>query len=177
MGSERGQATVEWTGLVLLVSVALGALLTLAPSLDGRGLGGSVAHAITCAARGGCAAAGRAAVPRRAPAIPGRTPPLPGRAPPRPGRARPGSGRALPPARLTGPPARRRIPPSGAGEAPGSLRGVRTAAKRVWLLCLGYRRFRYDLKHPRAPTEPLPLSEALDIANECLNPLGFLAED
>jgi hypothetical protein len=53
---------------------------------------------------------------------------------------------------------------------------VRTAAKRAWLLCLGYRRFRYDLENPRSPAEAMPLGEALDIANECLNPLGFLAE-
>jgi hypothetical protein len=49
-------------------------------------------------------------------------------------------------------------------------------ARRAWLVCLGYRRFRYELEHPRAPTEPMPLDEALDIANGCLNPFGFLAE-
>ena len=164
MGSERGQATVEWTGLVLLLAVALGALMTLAPSVDRRSLGGSLAHTITCAARGGCAA------PRRAPAAPRHAAPAPGRAPPIP-------GRALPPAGPTRPKARPTVPPSKAGEAPGSLRCVRTSAKRLWLICLGYRRFRYDLYHPRGPTESLPLGEALDMANECLNPLGFLLED
>jgi hypothetical protein len=51
---QRGQTTVEWTGLVLLVAVALGALATVGPRLDGRSLGGFLAHSITCAARGGC---------------------------------------------------------------------------------------------------------------------------
>lgn len=63
MLSERGQATVEWTGLVLLVAVGLGALATLVPRVDGRSLGGAVAHAITCSASGGCAA--ERAAPRR----------------------------------------------------------------------------------------------------------------
>ena len=155
MGSESGQATIEWTGLVLLVAVALGALLTLAQPVDGRRLGGSVAHAITCAARGGCAAAGRA-------------PPAAGRSSPRiavpaPPRARPRPQRAAPPVR--------------AGGDSTALRGARTAAKRLWLLCLGYRRFRYDLEHPRAPTEAVPMSETLDTVNECLNPLSFLVGD
>ena len=158
MGSEHGQATVEWTGLVLLVAVALGALLALAPSVDGRSLGASVAHAITCAARGGCAEAGRSPAPPRSASGPvglGVPPAPPARAaPPSPGASPPGTaekGRAMP--------------------------GARDAVKRLWLLCLGYRRFRYDLEHPRAPTEEMPLGETLDIANECLNPLGFLIDD
>jgi hypothetical protein len=52
--SERGQATVEWAGLVLFASLALGALLRFGPSLDGRSFGGFLAHRISCAARGGC---------------------------------------------------------------------------------------------------------------------------
>jgi hypothetical protein len=53
--SELGQATVEWVGLVLLVSLVLGALAALAPTpADGRSLGGALAHRIACAARGGC---------------------------------------------------------------------------------------------------------------------------
>jgi hypothetical protein len=58
-----------------------------------------------------------------------------------------------------------------------SLRGAESVAKRAWLLCLGYRRYRYDLQQPRSPAEAMPLGEALDIANECFNPLGFLLED
>ena len=52
---QSGQTTVEWTCLVLLVAVALGALATVGPRVDGRSFGGFLAHSITCAARGGCA--------------------------------------------------------------------------------------------------------------------------
>jgi hypothetical protein len=54
MKSERGQTTVEWTGLVLLLGLALGALVTIGPRVDGRSLGGFLAHSFTCAVRGGC---------------------------------------------------------------------------------------------------------------------------
>jgi hypothetical protein len=54
MPSERGQATVEWVGLLLLVAVALGALPSLGLRLDGRSFGGFLAHRIVCAVRGGC---------------------------------------------------------------------------------------------------------------------------
>ena len=59
MRSERGQTTVEWTALVLLAAVALGALVQVAgPRVDGRSFGGFLAHSITCAVRGGgCGAA------------------------------------------------------------------------------------------------------------------------
>jgi hypothetical protein len=50
-------------------------------------------------------------------------------------------------------------------------------ARRVWIVCLGYRRHRYELEHPLAPTESMPLDDALDIANECMNPLAFLMDD
>src|SRR3954466_16087921 len=54
MAQEHGQSTVEWTALVLLVALALGALVAFVPVVDGRSLGSSLAHAIVCAARGGC---------------------------------------------------------------------------------------------------------------------------
>jgi hypothetical protein len=183
--SEGGQATVEWTGLVLLATLVLGALAALIPRIDGRGLGESVAHAITCAARGGCAArpppqvthrprprAARPALPAppAAPAGPPRSP-LPA-GPPR--SALP----AGPPrsALAAGPP--RPAPPDGrAAGALQALRGAGEAAKKIWIVCLGYRRHRYELAHPRAPSEAMPLEETLDLANECLNPLGFLAWD
>ena len=58
--SERGQASVEWTGLLLLVALALGAVVALAPRVEGRSLGAAVARRIACAAGGDCvrAAAG-----------------------------------------------------------------------------------------------------------------------
>jgi hypothetical protein len=146
MSSARGQATIEWTGLMLLATLVLAALATLVPRVDGRGLGSSVAHAITCAARGGCAAR-----------------------PPPPVAARPRRR----PARPTRP----AVPVSRAAAALHALRGAGEVAKKVWIVCLGYRRHRYELDHPRAPTEAMPVDEALDIANECLNPLGFLEWD
>src|SRR3954447_12608225 len=54
MSQEHGQSTVEWTALVLLVALALGALVAFVPVVDGRSLGSSLAHAIVCAARGDC---------------------------------------------------------------------------------------------------------------------------
>ena len=54
MGSEHGQAAIEWTGLVLLVALALGALPLAGLHVDGRSLGGFLAHRIVCAVRGGC---------------------------------------------------------------------------------------------------------------------------
>lgn len=55
MSEERGQATVEWVGLVLLVVLALGAALSLGVRVDGRSFGGFLAHHLVCAMRGGCA--------------------------------------------------------------------------------------------------------------------------
>src|SRR4051794_6253376 len=55
MASERGQATIEWTAVVLLVALAFAIFLALAvPHVDGRSYGGALARAMVCAARGGC---------------------------------------------------------------------------------------------------------------------------
>ena len=54
MASERGQATIEWTAVVLLVALAFAALFAVVPHVDGRSYGGALAHVIVCAARGGC---------------------------------------------------------------------------------------------------------------------------
>lgn len=130
----------------MLATLVLAAFATLVPRVDGRGLGGSVAHAITCAARGGCAARPPPPVARR----------------PLPGRARP---------------ARPEVPVGRAAAAFQALRRAEKVARKVWIVCLGYRRYRYELEHPLAPNEAIPVEEALDIANECLNPFGFLAGD
>jgi hypothetical protein len=157
---EAGQAAPEWVGLVLLVTIALGALAAFrAPARGDPGVGETVASRITCAAGGSCAGA-----PEHVPAR---------------GRAGPASLQApvrdSPPARA-GPPTR----PTRARaiDALRRLRGVGvTLAKRAWIVCLGYRRFRYELEHPRAPNQVMPVEEALDIANGCLNPYGFLVEE
>jgi hypothetical protein len=57
---ERGQASLEWIGVVLLVSLALGALVAVSPRLDGRSIGGFLAHHVVCASTGSCHAAERA---------------------------------------------------------------------------------------------------------------------
>ena len=90
--------------------------------------------------------------------------------------ALPGAPPAVRPARGARAPAR----PSRA-RAIDALRRLRavgaTLVKRAWIVCIGYRRFRYELEHPRAPNEAMPLDEAIDIANGCLNPYAFLVED
>lgn len=58
MRCQRGQATIEWTGIVLLMAVALGALATAGPRVDGRAFGAWLAHSLVCAVRGeACASA------------------------------------------------------------------------------------------------------------------------
>ena len=54
MRAQSGQTTVEWTGVVLLVALALGAVLAVGPRVDGRSFGGFLAHSLACAVRGGC---------------------------------------------------------------------------------------------------------------------------
>jgi hypothetical protein len=54
MCCERGQATVEWAGLVLLLALVLGALVAVVPAVDGRSFGSYLAHSILCQMRGGC---------------------------------------------------------------------------------------------------------------------------
>jgi hypothetical protein len=51
---ERGQATLEWTGLVLLCALALGALGAASAAVDGVSFGGALAHRLVCAVKGGC---------------------------------------------------------------------------------------------------------------------------
>jgi hypothetical protein len=154
MSRERGQASVEWTGLVLLVALVLAALGTVSGLLPGRapasdgGIGKAVAERLTCAARGAC---GGAPGPRASTAPP-----------------------VSPAAGAVG----RGVTRARAVDALRRLRSVGAKlARRAWIVCLGYRRFRYELEHPRAPNEVMPLDEAIDIANGCLNPYAFLVED
>jgi hypothetical protein len=57
MRCERGQATLEWTAVVLLVALVLGAAITVAPVIDGRSFGAWLGQRILCALRGeGCPA-------------------------------------------------------------------------------------------------------------------------
>ena len=155
MHGEGGQATIEWVALVLTAALVLGAGTALAGREADRGLGEEVAERISRTASGvGGAPAG--AVARRASSAPA-------------------AARASAPAnapRASAPP-----PAPRAVDAFRSLRGVADVARHTWIVCLGYRRWRYELEHPMAPTESLPLDEALGIANSCLNPYDYLLED
>ncbi len=54
MRSERGQATVELVGLLLLCCLTFGALLTLRGGFDGRDFGGFLVRHFVCAVGGRC---------------------------------------------------------------------------------------------------------------------------
>lgn len=58
MACQRGQATIEWVGLVLLAALALGAVVAVVPVIDGRSFGGFLTHRVFCAVRGTCAEGG-----------------------------------------------------------------------------------------------------------------------
>ena len=55
MRCERGQAALEWVGLVLLVCLACGAAVAAGVgAIDGRPLGAELARTLVCAVRGEC---------------------------------------------------------------------------------------------------------------------------
>ena len=54
MSAERGQASVEFVGLLLLCCLAFGALLALKGGFDGREVGGFLSRHIVCAVTGRC---------------------------------------------------------------------------------------------------------------------------
>ena len=154
---ERGQATVEWIGLVLGVALLLGAVAAggreAAKGESAEGLGDAVAERIVCAAKRSCGAG----------VAGGRL----GDAPERRG----GGELEAFGGRRGGAPSRQPAPASALRRHAGLAEGV---AKRAWFLCLGYRRWKYDREHPRSPLEGVPLRETVKTLNECVNPLSFL---
>ena len=165
MHGEGGQATVEWVALVLMATLVLGATAASAGRQADRGLGEEVAKRITKAARsvGSVEAGAGAAAP-----APGA-----GAAAPAPGT--PGPGAADPPP-LRGSASPLPSLPRGFALA-GTLAGIGGVAKHAWIVCLGYERWKHELEHPSAPTEPLPVDVALSIVNTCFNPHDYLLED
>jgi hypothetical protein len=154
---EAGQATVEWLALVLLVALAVAGLAAFRPAAADRGLGEALANRMSSAAGGPASPAiARAGGPTSHPIARAASaaPPVP-------------SGQARRAARI------RR---AQAVNAFRRLRGAGALAKRLWIVCLGWRRFSYEREHPLAPMEALPLEGALDIANTCLNPVSFMAD-
>jgi hypothetical protein len=185
---QRGQATVEWIGLVLGLALAFAGALGATRGADfggeASGLGEALASRVTCAARDGCGAGqagagsalglGEEALGRGTGGFGGSA----GRALGRPPRPRPPAtldafgGRGIRPSAPW-----ERFPRGlrgleGAGS--GVLRALGRAGKRAWIFCLGYRRVRYELDHPRTPRQGIPPREILDALNECLNPWQFL---
>lgn len=157
MGSQRGQATVEWIGLVLLLALGLGALARLAPRPDGRGLGAALVHSVTCAAGGGCDA--ERDRPTRLVTAP---PPVP----------------VVPTRRRVPRPHPRRLPRLPPAVVERTRRGARLAWRSSWLICLGYERLRYDQAHPemRFPGQTIPAADRLRIANDCLSPVDLVRD-
>ena len=174
MDSQSGQAAVEWVGLLLLMSLGLAGLLALASRVEGRSLGGALAHAITCTAGGRCVEPARAGPAPHGPAFglaAGRVVP---RARSLGSLPRPVVPRARPRPSLPRPP----LAPDRAAAAFQALRGVKRIAGRAWIVCLGYKRFQYERAHPEVTiTGRMPVREALRIANACLNPAEFLGEE
>ena len=155
---------MEWVALVLLAALVLTAAAALAsPSKDPE-LGHRIAKRIARpAAIPAAAARGLAEAPSGAASGPA----------PAAGAPAPAAGAPAPAPRVPAP----ATPEPRAVDAFRRLRGVGQVARHAWVVCLGYRRWRYELEHPSAPTESLPLSEALAILNDCLNPHDYLLED
>src|ERR1051325_5047208 len=56
MSDERGQASVEWIAVLLLVSCVFAGALAFVPAIDGRPLGASIVRALVCAVKDDCGA-------------------------------------------------------------------------------------------------------------------------
>lgn len=188
MRGERGQATVEWIGTVLLVALALAALARVAGSTGDDAIASSVLSTMSCAARGDCEAKRPAAA---------RTRPDPARTRPDPDRTRPDRDRTRPPGggRGTAPlltlPSRLRAPGGGQRVARGPvrlpdpgpvMRRLRKAGgvawRRAWLACLAYERVRLGFEYPqlRFPGYTLPPEELVRVARTCVLPVDAFPE-
>jgi hypothetical protein len=168
MRGETGQASVEWIGLVLLVAVALAAVVRFAPRADAGALGPGLLHAIGCAARGGCETAPGGAPPHGMVSAPPLVPIAP--------RGRPAPAarwRALPQRLFRG-----RALLRGRALVRRAGRGAGVLYRRSWIFCLGYERARYGFLHPevRFPHMPIPYSEDLRMANDCISPVDLVRD-
>jgi hypothetical protein len=157
MRGERGQASVEWIGLLLLVAVAVAALTHFAPRADGRDMAATVLAPTKCAARGGCRPVARpsARAPARQAGVPFLVPPA----------------RGLPSLEL------RRLRPA-ADLTRQARRGFVRVWQRAWIACLFYERIRYNLLHPesRIPGHRIPASEILRMLNDCISPVDLVRD-
>ena len=57
-------------------------------------------------------------------------------------------------------------------------RGAGVLYRRSWIFCLGYERARYGFLHPevRFPHMPIPYSEDLRMANDCISPVDLVRD-
>jgi hypothetical protein len=179
MGCERGQASVEWVGIVLLVAIALAGMTQFAPSADGRSIASTLLHAVAkpqvAEMRSG---------KRNDSLPPGRggftaPPPLPFAG----GRKAPAGGGGPSPrtllGRLRSSADRLRASAARLRSSAGRLRSAAgTAWRRAWMACLAYERFRYAFLHPesRFPGHTIPSSELLRIANDCVSPADLVRD-
>jgi hypothetical protein len=165
MGSERGQATVEWMALLLLVSLALLASTRLAPKADGRSLGTTLASSITSTAKR-TGTSPRVANPRRL-ATPNPPPPALRDARRLFALADPQRAGVLPGLRLPR--------PGAGGRAARSVRGV---WRRAWFACLVWERVKYSLLHPeaRVPGYAFPYDVVLKIVARCVSPVDVFRD-
>jgi hypothetical protein len=165
MRSEHGQATVEWIGLLLLVTLALLGVTRLAPKADGRSLGTTLANSITSTAKR-TGASQRVGNPRRL--SPPHPPPL----------ALPDARRlfALADPRRAGVVPGLRLPRPGAGDR--AARGARGLWRRAWFACLVWERVKYSLLHPEAriPGYTFPYDVVLKTVARCVSPIDVFRD-
>ena len=173
---ERGQATVEWIGILLLITLALAALARLAPQTNDHALASTLARSIT---RPGASktASTRADTHSPSPRAKAFTaPPLV-----------PHLGRSQAAPRLRSPDLRSllRARPGAPRQLPGTpaivrqmRRGAGAAWRRAWYACLVYERFRWAFLHPesRFPGYTMPPSEVLRIMNDCVSPVDLIRD-
>jgi hypothetical protein len=193
MGSERGQASVEWIAVIALVAISLGALARFARRDEDHALVTTLVHSVTCAASEDCQQAQVVGIrsgkrtesqPPRAEAF--IAPPLvpsPNATRPRPALRRP-IGHPLQPIgrpllewarhqvgrELAGP--LRRLPRGGLGARAGR------AWRSAWFACLVYERVRWAILHPesRSHEYELPPAEAIRMLNDCISPLDLVRD-
>jgi hypothetical protein len=182
MRGERGQASVEWIGLVLLVALGLAALVRVSARPEPAELGQTVLSAMTCAARDGCGGHPKEARrPARAAPSPAVTaPPLlpvaPRQAPPRP--VAPRQAPPRPDVRGRAAPHAPRLPRLPRLD-PGALRRAADSAwRRAWVACFAYERVRYAVLHPesRFPGHRIPPADVLRMVNDCVSPADLFRD-
>jgi len=188
MRSERGQATVEWIAIVVVVvAIGLAAAGRFARRDEDRGLATTLLHSVTCAARQGCAQKHVVAMrsgkrnESQPPGLKAFTAPALVPDPPRAqDRQGPGAGSAVRSlldwvGRATGrglAGRRRRGPPGRLRQRAGR------AWRSAWFACLVYERARWAVLHPesRSHEYELPPSEALRMVNDCISPVDLIRD-